>query len=316
MPEVFQKTFHEEVMKALVASLDDQVPRVQSHACASLTNFCENASKEVLAPYCQALSAKFCQLISVGISLIKENATSALGTLVERIGEDFQQYFTETIQFLITYLGQFHTAEYKQFRGQAIETITLICSAVGMDAFRSEADNVIGVLLQIQTTQLEKRDSQRIYLLSAWQRICLLMKAEFAKYLPQVMPSVLSMAALKPAMGISGQENLAELTDVLKEVTPASGEGTSLQVVTDELEEKDVAIQMLAVFIDEVPEIVYDFAEQITQILLSLTAYQANDSIRSSSASSLPGIMNAAKKRNVDTAQLHQMAKTFNANLY
>ena len=37
-----------------------------------------------------------------------------------------------------------------------------------MDAFRPAADNVIGVMLQIQETQLDKRDSQRIYLLSAW----------------------------------------------------------------------------------------------------------------------------------------------------
>ena len=69
---------------------------------------------------------------------------------------------------MITYLSEFHTAEYKQFRGQAIETITIICSAVGMDAFRPVAESVITVILQIQNTQLDKRDSQRIYLLSAW----------------------------------------------------------------------------------------------------------------------------------------------------
>ena len=57
-------------------------------------------------------------------------------------------------------------------------------------------------MLQIQNTQLEKRDSQRVYLLSAWQRVCLLMKEEFGQYLPQVLPSVLSMAALNPEMGI------------------------------------------------------------------------------------------------------------------
>lgn len=66
------------------------------------------------------------------------------------------------------YLGEFSAPEYKQFRGQVIEAITIICSAVGLEAFRPMADNIIGVMLQIQNTQLEKRDSQRIYLLSAW----------------------------------------------------------------------------------------------------------------------------------------------------
>lgn len=112
------------------------------------------------------------------------------------------------------------------------------------------------------------------------------MKSEFGKYLPQVLPSVLAMAALNPEMGISGQDTLAELTDVLKEVTPANadGEGKGMQVMTDEIEEKDVAIQMLAVFIDEVPEVCYDYVDPISKIFLSLTNYAANDSIRSSSA--------------------------------
>ena len=46
-------------------------------------------------------------------------------------------------------MDQFSAAEYKQFRGQTIEAITLISSAVGLDAFRPVAQNVIGVMLQI-----------------------------------------------------------------------------------------------------------------------------------------------------------------------
>ena len=74
------------------------------------------------------------------------------------------------------------------------------------------------------------------------------------------------MAALSPEMGIAGQDTLAELTDVLAEVTPASTEnaGGSMNVVTDEIEEKDVALQMLSVFIEEVPEKIFDHAEQLS----------------------------------------------------
>jgi len=71
------------------------------------------------------------------------------------------------------------------------------------------------------------------------------MKDEFAPYLPRVMPGILNMATLNPEMGISGQENLAELADVLKEVTPASGDANQekkMNVVTDEIEEKDIGI--------------------------------------------------------------------------
>ena len=95
----------------------------------------------------QPLSQKFCLLIKDGCSMTKENATTALGTFVEKIGEDYAQYFQETISFLIQYLGQFATKEYKQFRGQAIETITIIATAVGLETFRPAASNVIEIML-------------------------------------------------------------------------------------------------------------------------------------------------------------------------
>jgi hypothetical protein len=40
-----------------------------------------------------------------------------------------------------------------------IEAITIICAAVGEDAFMPVANDVIQVMLQIQTTQLEKKDA-------------------------------------------------------------------------------------------------------------------------------------------------------------
>jgi len=80
-------------MPVMIAALDDTTPRVQSHACACLTNFCENATNEVLLPYMQPLSQKFCLLVKDGISMTKENATTALGTFVEKIGEEFQPFF-------------------------------------------------------------------------------------------------------------------------------------------------------------------------------------------------------------------------------
>lgn len=61
------------------------------------------------------------------------------------------------------------------------------------------------------------------------------------------------MAALNPEMSIQGSEKAGDLIDVLSEVKPQdiSGEKHKINVTTDEIEEKDVAIQMISVFIDE-----------------------------------------------------------------
>ena len=57
---------------------------------------------------------------------------------------------------------------------------------------------------------------------------------------------------------------------MLKEVK-TDGTEKGVNIVTDEIEEKDVAIQMLAVFIDEVGVGCFDFIEPMSKVLLSMT---------------------------------------------
>jgi len=150
MPKEFQNAYHATVVPALLARLDDDVPRVQAHACAAITNFFEHASAEIVKPHTELVCTKLCDLIKNGISMIKENAVTTLATTAEKIEADFAPYFNSTLQFLIGYLNEFHQPEYKQFRGQTIEGITLICAAVGTEVFMPLADDVIKVLLHIQ----------------------------------------------------------------------------------------------------------------------------------------------------------------------
>jgi len=107
-------------------------------------------------------------MIKNGISIVKENAATAMATVVEQVGEEFIPYYQETLQFMLNGLSEYHQPEYKQFRGQVIEAITIICAAVGKVAFAPTSNDVIGTLLQIQNTQLERKAAQRIYLLTAW----------------------------------------------------------------------------------------------------------------------------------------------------
>ena len=88
---------------------------------------------------------------------------------------------------------------------------------------------------------MDQNDPQRSYLLSAWQRICLKMKDQFGPYLKQIMPSILTMASLKPSMGVSGVGD-ANIEDVLSEVKPESKGDKKANIMTDEIEEKDTAI--------------------------------------------------------------------------
>jgi hypothetical protein len=59
------------------------------------------------------------------------------------------------------------------------------------------------------------------------------------------------MASLKAEMGIDGH-NTGAIDDVLNEIAPtADGEKKHTNIVNDDIEEKDSAIQMLIVFVEE-----------------------------------------------------------------
>ena len=149
MTEEFQDNFHESVLPALIQMLDDPVPRVQAHACAALTNFFEGTSEEVAQQYIAATIPKLSNLIQNGITIIKENAVTALASLAEAAKESFNPFFEEALKFLCGYLAAFNEPHYKQFKGQVIESITIIAASVGLDMFRPHAPLVINAMLEV-----------------------------------------------------------------------------------------------------------------------------------------------------------------------
>tara|TARA_B110000285_G_C15108785_1_gene609731 strand:+ start:594 stop:1070 length:477 start_codon:yes stop_codon:yes gene_type:complete len=141
------------------------------------------------------------------------------------------------------------------------------------------------------------------------------MKEKFIPYLPQILPNILAMASLKADMGIEGQTGAID--DVLNEIAPtADGEKKHQNIMNDDIEEKDSAIQMLIVFVEELGGGCGPFIEQISEILLNLTQFSASDNIRNSAAGALPALIKCAKAAFPDKhAEMQIMAKKYSNNL-
>jgi uncharacterized protein YoxC len=123
------------------------------------------------------------------------------------------------------------------------------------------------------------------------------------------------MASLKPDMGVDGQTGA--LDDVLNEITPETGGDKKHQnIMNDDIEEKDSAIQMLIVFIDELGGGCGQFIEQISEIILNLTQFSASDNIRNSAANALPSLIKCTKTAFPDkVAEMQIMAKKYSNNI-
>ncbi len=86
--------------------------------------------------------------------------------------------------------------------------------------------------------------------------------------------------------------------------------------MNDDIEEKDSAIQMLIVFIEELGAGCAQYIEQISQILLGLTQFSASDNIRNSAAGALPSLIKCAKTAYPDNiSAVPEMAKAYSNNI-
>jgi hypothetical protein len=88
-------------------------------------------------------------LIQNGISIIKENAVTALASLAEASKTHFEPYYEQALGFLINFLAAYNEPYYKQFKGQVIEGITIISASVGLEKFRPHASAVIHAMLEV-----------------------------------------------------------------------------------------------------------------------------------------------------------------------
>lgn len=144
------------------------------------------------------------------------------------------------------------------------------------------------------------------------------MKKDFIPFLKDVIPSLFQMATLNPEMGIQGSEKVGDIVDVLSEIKPdqASDKKEHFSITTDEIEEKDVAIQMLAVFVDELGSGFAEWVEPTSKILLSMIEYEANDNIRNSVAGALPGLIKCVKEAQQNQQVLVAMGQHFMEKLW
>ena len=103
-----------------------------------------------------------------------------------------------------------NSQELRLLRGKTIECISLIGLAVGSGKFRTDAAEVMEMLLKTQTgdNEMSDDDPQMSYMISAWARICKILGPDFAPYLPLVMDPIMKTASMKPEVALLDNDEL------------------------------------------------------------------------------------------------------------
>ena len=274
----FQEKFHEIYFKTVLPLLNDPVPRVVAHALASLTNFLENANSAQIEPHFIFIYQRIMYSLENSISFVKEACLSALSALCEGAGELFYSVYDQAMTTIFAVFAQSKSKVYKQLRGNAIECATIIGKICGIERFQQYYPHLIQEMINIQTNDIEgdQFDPQRAYLLAGWQRMVIALEAQFKPFIPLVLPKLLELA--KSGHASSGGDNFK----------------------TSDSEETEIAVQTIAVFLDNLGVDLLPYVNDIFNVLHLIIENTQNDEIRMEAIKCLPGLIKIYKKAGQD----------------
>lgn len=275
----FQNAHHNIYFTTVLPLLDDPIPRVVAHALASLTNFLENSNSAQVAPFFDHLYAKIMHWLANGIGYVKEASLSTLSALCEGSGDLFFAKYDETMMALFAVFEQAKSPQHKQLRGNAIECATIIGKICGIERFTNYYPKLIDYMISIQDLDIDANgfDAQRTYIMSGWQRVVIAIEDRFKPFIPRVIPRLLQIAHTAQA-------------------------NTSQGTRTSDAEEAEVAVQTLAVFLDNLGVDLVPYLQDIFKVLSIIIEQTPNDETRIEAVKTMPSLIKLYAKAGQDVA--------------
>nr|XP_016460792.1 PREDICTED: importin-5-like isoform X2 [Nicotiana tabacum] len=185
----FQEQYHNQVVPALTAAVDDKHQRVQAYAAGALSAFYGSDKPETLIPYLDGIVNKLLILLQNGEQMVQEEALWALSRIAQCVGEHFRTYYDTVMPHLKAV--SIKTDLNLILRARAMECISFVGFAGGKEKFREDAEQVMEVLISLQGLQTNRDDPPTKYLL-----------IDFLPYMSAVMPFMIHCAQLEPDMTI------------------------------------------------------------------------------------------------------------------
>ena len=304
---IFEKKFHARVVPGLLHLMTDSAnPRVQAHSGAALVNFSEDCPKNILLPYLpdimarleEVLKAKFNELVEKGNKLVLEQIVTTIASVADTAEEKFIDHYDKFMPCLKYMIGNATTVELRLLRGKTIECVSLIGLAVGGEKFKADASEVMQLLLssQVKGEEMADDDPQMSYMISAWARICKILGAEFAPYLPMVMDPVMKTASMKPEVALLDNDEVEGVGEDSEDWQFVQlGEQQNFGIKTAGLEDKATACQMLVCYARELKEHFAGYTEQVVRLMVPMLKFYFHDGVRTAAAESLPFLLECAR---------------------
>lgn len=293
-----QAQYHAQIMPALLGAMDDQVPKVQSHAATAVVNFVEDCENKYISPYLDAVLSKLLHLLRGGVRFVQEQSLSAISAVADCSEQLFVHYYDHIVPYLKEILTKATAKQDRMLRARAIECVSLIAVAVGRDKFFNDAHQVMECFVKTQQSDMDADDPQVHHLLQAWARVARCLGQDFVPYLEYVMPPLLKMAAVKPEVVIADidDDGYAESEGIDSVVVNIIGVGEKrISIRTSTLEEKALACNMLYSYVYELKDGFIRYVEETAKIMVPLLKFAYLEEIRETAGTIMPQLLNCVK---------------------
>lgn len=288
-----QNHMHKEIMGGILKLFSDtKNPRIQAHAAAALINFAEHCTKELLQPYLDPLLSKLFELLKSNNRSVQEQVITAVASMADSAKTYFDKYFDHFVPLLMQIIGAATQKELLEFRGRALECISFIGMSVGRERFRTVANQIMQITVQmIESKQIEPDDQCYKYLLQSWTRICTTIGPGFLPYMDHVMPIVLKAAQVEC--------RAAEIDEEDENIEVYEFGTTQIAINHSLIEEKVIACSMLSNFAEDLQEKYFKWLQPTSAILIPLIKYPYEETVRNHCSLTMPSLVKCALKSHI-----------------
>ncbi|KAJ6487827.1 armadillo-type protein [Mycena sanguinolenta] len=309
LEEVIQERYHQQLFAVLIPTLEDQEPRVHSHAAAALINFCEGVERDVLLPYLEPIVERLLKLLdptgdpATVQRYVQEQAITTLAMVADASETTFGKYYPSIMPLLMNVLLNADGPDYRKLRAKAMECAGLIAIAVGPEMFLPDAHKLVDLLMRIQKSPVDPQDTQLgHYLIATWAKVCQAMGPEFEPYLPVVMPTLLATASAKADISVyDEEEDQVEGRDGWETVNM---DGQTLGIRTSAIEEKCQAFETLVIYCSTLGPRFAPYLSQTFEVTLPSLRFYFHDGVREACAMLVPMLLASGKNSGTLTNQM------------
>jgi len=272
--EGYQERWHAQVVPALVRKFDDPVDRVSAAALECFTKFGEELEKPLMMNYATGIMEKLiAKLSSSKHRGVREESITSMAVIAGSIESDFKGYYDHVMPIMKQVVMNATSKQESRLRGKAFECMSLLGAAVGKEKFLQDAQAAMGEMLR---TSVDSDDIQSDYIKQASERICKVLKRDFAPFLPNLLPSIFetlkldqdTLAALAAVAEGAGGD--AEDGDDPTYMQAVIGGGKVVKVKNTKFEEMQQAVQLLHTLCSELEGAYMDCIQMTAEALLPL----------------------------------------------